>query len=169
MARSPLATSKEIFEGAGVTMKPKTSRLKEAIAKPALTARHKKTRYEWAENNTKREFSSVPFTDECRASFDGPDGLVLPARKKKQQGGGGVMFSAGIIGDTVVGPCRVEKGVKMDSKAEVYRQGTHYDSVDRLWSVIEDAAKKIAPEEVKKLTCSMDKRLKKLLQLHGGA
>ncbi|KAF4673376.1 hypothetical protein FOL47_010622 [Perkinsus chesapeaki] len=254
MARSPLATSKEIFEGAGVTMKPKTSRnrvlnqlggVKKAIAKPALTARHKKTRYEWAENNIKREFSSVLFTDECRATLDGPDGWAsgwilrgseVPARKKRQQGGGGVMFWAGIIGDTVVGPCRVEKGVKMDSKAsflpwyrsrpvafkrklifmhdnapahsskfttsflekngfkgkkvlewpslspdlnpienywsllkrEVYRQGTQYDSVHSLWSAIEDAAKKITPEEVKKLTCSMDKRLTKLLQLHGG-
>ncbi|KAF4652486.1 hypothetical protein FOL47_011053 [Perkinsus chesapeaki] len=237
-------SSKEIFEGTGVTMKPKTSRnrvlnqlgrVKQAIAKPALTARHKKTRYEWAENNIKREFSSVLFTDELD-----PPWLRSTSSEEKAAGGGGVMFWAGIIGDTVVGPCRVEKGVKMDSKAytellansflpwyrsrpaafkrklifmhdnapahsskfttsflekngfkgkkvlelspdlnpienywsllkrEVYRQGTQYDSVASLWSAIEDAAKKITPEEVKKLACSMDKRLTKLLQLHGG-
>lgn len=79
---------------------------------------------EWAKKYMKTNFQTVLFTDECRATLDGPDGwssgwLVdghhVPIRLRRQQGGGGVMFWAGIMGRELVGPFRVPKGVKMTS------------------------------------------------------
>ena len=49
----------------------------------------------------KLEFKVVLFTDECRATLDGPDGRSKdwvangssrPIRVRRQQGGGGIMF-----------------------------------------------------------------------------
>ena len=37
-------------------------------------------------------------------------------RMRRQQGGGGVMFWAGLFGNTIVGPFRVEQGVKLNSQ-----------------------------------------------------
>ena len=42
-----------------------------------------------------------------------------PTRVRRQQGGGGVMFWAGIVGDTFIGPFRVPDGVKLDSEAYI--------------------------------------------------
>jgi hypothetical protein len=78
----------------------------------------------WAEQYLKQDYYNVIFTDECRATLDGPDGfsrgwildgLDIPARLRRQQGGGGTMFWAGLYGSTVVGPFRVPDGVKMKS------------------------------------------------------
>ena len=72
----------------------------------------------------KVDFKDVLFTDECRATLDGPDGFgrgwladgaVRPSRFRRQQGGGGVMFWAGIVQSTLVGPFFVEDGVKLKS------------------------------------------------------
>ena len=72
----------------------------------------------------KTDFQTVLFTDECRATLDGPDGwcrgwLVKgwskPSRVRRQQGGRGVLFWAGIIGNEFVGPFRVPDGVKMNA------------------------------------------------------
>ncbi|KAF4718522.1 hypothetical protein FOZ63_011875, partial [Perkinsus olseni] len=261
MAKQPLGTSKEIFEAAGVSMKPKSSRnrvlgqlgkVRKSVGKPSLTARHKAMRLDWARENIKRDFSTVLWTDECRATLDGPDawasGWILhgtspPPRMKRQQKGGGVMFWAGIIDDIVVGPFRVENGVKMDSKAytellsknflpwyrsrpvsfkrkmvfmhdnapahsskfttsflerhgfknkkimawpsfspdlnpienywgllkrAIYRQGAQFDTTDQLWSAIQKAAAEVTAEDVRKLTCSMDRRVERLLLCRGG-
>ena len=74
----------------------------------------------------KMDFRNVLFTDECRATIDGPDGWssgwILHGRQpgvriRRQQGGGGVMFWAGIKGDTIIGPFKVEAGVKIDSES----------------------------------------------------
>ena len=60
---------------------------------------------QWAQKYMKTNFQTVWFTDECRATLDGPDGwssgqLVdghyVPIRLRRQQGGSGVMFWAGI-------------------------------------------------------------------------
>ena len=70
-------------------------------------------------------FSKVMFTDECRATLDGPDSLSSgwvhnelgpKSRKRRQQGGGGVLFWALIVDDEVLGPVRVPQRVKLDSK-----------------------------------------------------
>ena len=49
----------------------------------------------------KQDLDKIMFTDECRATLDGPDGfsrgwvlnkLDIPVRLRRQQGGGGVRF-----------------------------------------------------------------------------
>lgn len=59
-----------------------------------------------------------------RVTLDGPDGWArgwitkgrsAPLRFRRQQGGGGVMVWAGIINDELVGPFRVEDGLKINS------------------------------------------------------
>ena len=133
LARNKHKTSKQVFEDAGVPNISKNTRcriLKDIgkVKKPTkscpLNPRHKSKRLAWVAKNLKTDFSKVLFTDECRASLDGPDswasGWVLNdqlvgTRMRRQQGGGGVMFWAGIIGDKVIGPYKVESGVKLDS------------------------------------------------------
>ena len=72
----------------------------------------------------KTDMKFVLFTDESRASLDGPDawdkGCVFngdncPNRMRRQQGGGGVMIWGGIIGNAVIGPLRVPDGLKLSS------------------------------------------------------
>jgi hypothetical protein len=67
----------------------------------------------------KTDFSLLVFTDECRATLDGPDdwargwiasGQTVPSQYKRQQGGGGVMFWAAIVRNGIVGPFRVPDG-----------------------------------------------------------
>ncbi len=67
----------------------------------------------WAEQYLKQDFSNVIFTNECRATLDGPDGfcrgwildgLDIRARLRRQQGGGALRFWAGLYGSTMVGP-----------------------------------------------------------------
>ena len=83
------------------------------MARPPLKCIHHEKRLKWAENNMKVNFEKVIFTDECRATLDGPDGwsrgwydaqLPPPQRLRRQQGGGGIMFWAGIINNEMVGP-----------------------------------------------------------------
>ncbi|KAF4647351.1 hypothetical protein FOZ61_004295, partial [Perkinsus olseni] len=123
-----------IFDEAGVTPKGKTTRnkvLKEVgkvvkpRPRPSLTQKHKKDRLDWARANLKRDFSTVIWTDEARATLDGPDnwatgwilnGSTTPVRVRRQQGGGGVMIWAAIVGDQLVGPTRVPNGVKLNSQ-----------------------------------------------------
>ena len=66
----------------------------------------------------KTNFENVLFTEESRATLDGPDGWMsgwllngtTPQSKiRRQQGGGGVMIWAGIINNQIVGPFRVPK------------------------------------------------------------
>ncbi|KAK7130479.1 hypothetical protein R3I93_019969 [Phoxinus phoxinus] len=60
-----------------------------------------------------------------RVTLDGLDGWArgwisnghrAPLRLRRQQGGGGVMVWAGIIKDELVGPFRVQDGLKMNSQ-----------------------------------------------------
>jgi len=134
VAKTPLATSKAIFENcdlANVSRKTRCKALKEvaqvkkAESRPPLTKLHKEKRLKWAKDYMKSNFASVIFTNECRATLDGPDGWAqgwvskgqdAPHRYKRQQGGGGVMFWAGIVSDELVGPCRVADCVKINSE-----------------------------------------------------
>ena len=80
---------------------------------------------EWAEKYMKTDFSKMIFTDECRATLDGPDGWArgsvssqhsAPVRLRRQQGGGGVMLWGAIVGESLVCLSRVEDGVKINSE-----------------------------------------------------
>ena len=134
LSRKPYATSKEIFEDANVKNVSRETRckvlktiasVKKSIKTPPLTKNHKELRQIWAEQYMKCDFSTVIFTDECRATLDGPDcwsrgwlrkGQDEHVRLRRQQGGGGVMFWAGIVNDELIGPFRVEDGVKINSE-----------------------------------------------------
>ena len=74
---------KQAFQKAGVPEVPRTSRCRllhniakmtKPVIRPPLTARHKTKRLEWAQRYFKTDFQTVLFTDECRATLDGPDG-----------------------------------------------------------------------------------------------
>ena len=90
---------------------------------PLLTRRYKTLRIDWAKTYMKTDMKHVLFTDESRATLDGPDGWSrgwvirgdqCPTKLiRRQQGGGGDMLWAGIVGDELVGPFRVQEGVKL--------------------------------------------------------
>ena len=95
------------------------------MSQPPLAKHHKAKRVKWATDYIKCDFSTVIFTDEFRATLDSPDGFSrvwtgygfeTPFRLRRQQGGRGVMFWAGICGDTLIGSFIVKEGVKMDSE-----------------------------------------------------
>jgi transposase len=133
LRKMPGATSARIFEDAGLPDFAKTTRnrllrkvasVKSPAKRPPLTSRHKRLRMDWSKKYMKTDMKHVLFTDESRATLDGPDGWAkgwvfhgddCPTRMRRQQGGGGVMFWAGIIGDDVIGPFRVPEGVKLTS------------------------------------------------------
>ena len=92
---------------------------------PPLSKLHRQKRLDWADMYLKQDFSKVLWTDECRATLDGPDGWARgwvfkgrqsQNRMRRQQGGGSIMFWAGMLGSTIIGPFRVEQGVKMNSE-----------------------------------------------------
>ena len=98
--------------------------VKSALKQPPLKPHHKVARLDWAKSYMKVDFSRVMFTDECRATLDGPDGFARgwvvfkqspPIRLRRQQGGGGVMFWAALHGENLIGPFRLENGIKMNS------------------------------------------------------
>ena len=104
-------------------------------SKPPISKKNKLARLDWAKNYMKCNFDDVLFTDECRASLDGPDafgrgwlvdGGIRPRSFKRQQGGGGIMVWAGIINSGLVGPFFVEEGVKMNSKNYVEFLQAHF-------------------------------------------
>ena len=138
LAKNPLASSKTIFEQAGIDRACRKTRCNilndiakntKPVSRPPLTKQHKEKRVKWATDYIKCHFSTVIFTDECRATLDGPEGFSRGwighgfetlFRLRRQQGGGGGMFWAGICGETLIGPFMVEEGVKMDSEAYVH-------------------------------------------------
>ncbi|KAI2643765.1 Transposable element Tc3 transposase [Labeo rohita] len=140
----PLQSSKQVFKAAGASGVPRTSRCRilqrlavmhKPSIRPPLTNAHKQKWLQWAQKYTKTNFQTVLFTDECRATLDGPDGwsggwLVgghhVPTRLRRQQGGGGLMFCAGIMGRELVGHFRVSGGVKMTSEKYVEFLTDHF-------------------------------------------
>lgn len=134
LKKSPAKTSYDVFESSGLKhlSKPTRCRILKTVAnqvspvkKPSLNDRQIKLRLEWARSYMKYPSNKILFSDETRASLDGPDhwqkGWVLrgepkPVRYRRQQGGGGLMLWAGIIDDEIFGPFRVAEGVKMTSK-----------------------------------------------------
>lgn len=133
ISKKPGCTSKAIFEASGLSEVPKTTRnrilgtiakVKSPEKRPPMTKRHMLLRVEWAKSYMKQDMKCVLFTDETRATLDGPDGWSkgwvgiggkLHHRFRRHQGGGGVMLWAGIIDGEVVGPTLVQDGVKINS------------------------------------------------------
>ena len=133
LSQNPHSSSNHIFKDAGVANIPKTTRNRtlKTMGKqrsptvcPPLSEVNRRKRLEWAEQHMKTNFQLVLWTDESRATLDGPDGWkrgwlinggTPRLRFMRQQGGGGVMFWAGIIGETLVGPFLVPDGLKMNS------------------------------------------------------
>jgi len=134
MARSPLSSSSQLFKAVGLEKVPRSTRcrtlrqlgkVKKSKTRPPLNQKHKDKRIAWSKKYMKTDFSKVLWTDEMRATLDGPDGWArgwiqtgkeAPFRLKRQQGGGGVMIWAGILDNELVGPFRIEDGVKMNSE-----------------------------------------------------
>uniref|UniRef100_A0A8C5MML4 Tc1-like transposase DDE domain-containing protein n=1 Tax=Leptobrachium leishanense TaxID=445787 RepID=A0A8C5MML4_9ANUR len=141
-AKIPLHSSKQIFEAAGASGVPRTSRCRvlKSLATvhrlsiwPPLTNAHKQKRLHWAKKYMKTNFQTVLFTAECCATLDGPegcgwlvDGHPVPTRLQCQQGCGEVMFWAGIMGRELVGPFRVPEGVKITSAKYVEFLTDHF-------------------------------------------
>ena len=137
VAKNPHSTSFRIFDEAGVPTRSRAGRCKilKSIGKvrkpkitPPLKARHKLASLQWAKTYMKTNFEHVLFTDQSRATVDGPDGWMggwllngatPQSRIRRQQGGGGVMIWAGIINDAIVGPFAVPDGVKMNPQSYV--------------------------------------------------
>ena len=89
---------------------------------PPLSPSHEDLRFNWARQYMKTNMEYVLFTDESRATLDGPwakgwviKGYLAPVRLRRQHGGGGVMIWEGIIGDEIVRSVRVPQGVKLTS------------------------------------------------------
>lgn len=98
------------------------AKCKKPLVRPPLKPVHREKRLELAKKYLIQNFGFVLFTDDRRATLDGPDGwrrgwcdakALCPQRVRRQQGGGGVMFLAAIINDQLVGPFRVKDGIKM--------------------------------------------------------
>ena len=138
VAKNPHSTSFRIFDEAGVPTRSRAGRCKilKSIGKvmkptitPPLKARHKLARLQWAKTYMKTNFEHVLFTDESRATLDGPDswmsgwllnGVTPRSRIRRQQGSGCVMIWAEIINDSFVGPFAApDDGVKMNAESYV--------------------------------------------------
>ena len=81
-ARNPLATSSTLFQNSGISGISRSTRcrilrelgsVRKAQSRPPLNSRHRQKRQEWAERYLKTDFSKVLWTDEMRATLDGPD------------------------------------------------------------------------------------------------
>ena len=99
------AISKRIFQESGLTSIPKTTRnrMQDQIAKHKLlqkrhplSSRHKRLRLNWVKKYIKSVIKYVLFTDESRATLDGPDrwakgwvinGDEVPVKKRSARKG----------------------------------------------------------------------------------
>ena len=76
----------------------------------------------------------------------------------------------GFVGDTLMTwtPCSPDLNLWSIIKKGVYEGGEQFTSKDALWEKILDVAKAIPPNQIKKLTSSVDKRLFKVMSRNGG-
>ena len=86
LSKNPHSSSAKIFHEAEVPSRSRTGRCKilrsigkvtKPAIKPPLKQRHKLARLDWARSGMKNNFENVFFTDESRATLDGPDGWVV--------------------------------------------------------------------------------------------
>uniref|UniRef100_A0A3Q3LHN4 Tc1-like transposase DDE domain-containing protein n=1 Tax=Mastacembelus armatus TaxID=205130 RepID=A0A3Q3LHN4_9TELE len=132
--RNPLSSSAVLFQNCnlpGISRSTRRSvlrdmaKVRKAETQPPLNKTHKLKRQDWAKKYLKTDFIKVLWTDEMRVTLDGPDGWArnwisnghrAPLRLRRQQGGGGVLVWTGIVKDELVGPFRVEDGLKLSSQ-----------------------------------------------------
>ncbi|CAL9698388.1 unnamed protein product [Knipowitschia caucasica] len=140
--RNPLSSSAVIFQNCnlpGVSRSTRCSvlrdmtKVRKAEKRPPLNKTHEIKRQDWAKKYLKMDFSNVLWTDEMRVTLDGwargwiSHGQRAPLRLRRQQGGGGVLVWAGIIKDELVGPFRVEDGLKLNSQTYCqFLEGTFF-------------------------------------------
>ena len=131
IVRNPLTMPRKCFNESNIQVESRTSRcrtiqvlaeMKSAIKKPPLTMNYKERGVEFAVKYMKQDFNKVRFSDECRATLDGPDGfsrgwvlnkLNIPVRLRRQEGREGVMFWAAILGSKLIGPFKLPDSKKM--------------------------------------------------------
>ena len=130
-SRNPMGSSAQIINGTGIqnVSKLTLNRVLHQIAdtvKPSkqtvLSKKDRDKRLFWLKEYMMLNYETVIFTGKCHATLDGPDGrgqawvrtgMPIPIRMWSQQGGEGVMFWAGIVNDTLVGPFTVPEGIKI--------------------------------------------------------
>ena len=130
-SRIPMGSSAQIINGTGIqnVSKLTLNRVLHQIAdtvKPSkqtvLSKKDRDKRLFWLKEYMMLNYETVIFTGKCHATLDGPDGrgqawvrtgMPIPIRMWSQQGGEGVMFWAGIVNDTLVGPFTVPEGIKI--------------------------------------------------------
>lgn len=78
--KMPLQISKQVYEAAGASGVPRTSRsriiqrlavMHKPFIRPPLNNAHKQKRLQWAQKYMKTNSEIVSFTDECHATLDG--------------------------------------------------------------------------------------------------
>lgn len=132
--RNPLSSSATVFQNCNLPGVFRSTRcqvlrdmakVKKTETRPPLNKIHKLKRQDWAKKYLKTDFSKVLWTDEMKVTLDGPNGWArgwisnghrAPLWVRCQQGEGGVLVWAAIIEDEVVGPFRVEDGLKLNSQ-----------------------------------------------------
>ena len=102
-AKMTLQSRKQVFEAAGASGVPQTSRCRilqrlavmhKPSIRPPQTNSHKQKWLQWAQKYMKNNFQTVLFIDECRMTLDGTDarsrgwlvdGHHVPTRLQRQQ------------------------------------------------------------------------------------
>ena len=127
LSKNPHSTSAKIFHEAGVLSRSRAGRCKilrsigkvtKPTIKPPLKQRHKLERLDWAKSCMKTNFENVLFTDESRATLDGPDGWTSgwPLNGTTPQS---KRFGRESLNNQIVGLFRVPDGVTMCAKSYV--------------------------------------------------
>lgn len=108
----------------------KISKCVSSDKRPHLTKNTIKQRMDWGRKYMKIKPCNIIWTDECRATLDGPDGFQRgwnrsgwkpPTCKRRQQGGGSVMFWVGIYKSEVIGPFKIDGNLNSEKYIQLIK------------------------------------------------